>query len=437
MKKIKEISLLVSLALHMAVFSSVLYFSVGRDEPAQKSRGNIAIKVVSVAEFDAQTSDVPTPVTEIVKLPKSQNVPAPAKKSFEFHFVSESDLDLAKVYNLEVLDIPKKGGKTFQEFTGGERSFTKGLMKRIESHEELVSQITVEPEKDMFFVESPFHPSLAQKSERVKLSNNLYTEKQSPSHNKKAVGSQFKLTNFDQVLDEHPIATVARYDVKKLGSKDFEFNELLTWDSQLSIPKSGQLAANFLKSSIDHLLESTASLKKLSKDIEAPTNSPLKPLIKEEKIDLSSVSRSPEHAFSDNISTTLVNFSSDADLNTLRESLVRTPGEKEKSSMPVFEEVLKEPISSSWGSAIEKKVLSNLVYPQKARNRFLEGRVSLKLEVFSDGTLLEVVVRRSSGHLILDKAAKAAVLRSLKFPAAPDYYPNKKFIFNLPVKFSS
>mgnify|MGYP001285788784 CR=1 FL=1 len=97
---------------------------------------------------------------------------------------------------------------------------------------------------------------------------------------------------------------------------------------------------------------------------------------------------------------------------------------------------LEEPISSNWGSAIEQKVLSNLVYPKKAQTKLLSGKVFLKLEVFSDGTIVSVLIKRSSGYLILDRAAQDAVLRSLKLPAAPDNYPNKKFIFNLPVKFS-
>ena len=66
----------------------------------------------------------------------------------------------------------------------------------------------------------------------------------------------------------------------------------------------------------------------------------------------------------------------------------------------------------------------------------LTGKVHLKLEIFADGTIISVLIRRSSGHVILDKAAKAAVFRSLKLPAAPNNYPNRKFIFNLPVRFS-
>ena len=95
-----------------------------------------------------------------------------------------------------------------------------------------------------------------------------------------------------------------------------------------------------------------------------------------------------------------------------------------------------EPLSSSWGAAIEQKVLNNLIYPKKARNMLLSGKVYLKLEIFSDGRIFGVYVRQSSGHKILDRAAKAAVFRVRKLPAAPKDYPKKKFIFNLPVQFS-
>ena len=95
-----------------------------------------------------------------------------------------------------------------------------------------------------------------------------------------------------------------------------------------------------------------------------------------------------------------------------------------------------EPLSSSWGAAIEQQVLNNLIYPKKARNKLLSGKVFLKLEVFSDGTIVSVYVRQSSGHKILDKAARSAVFRVRKLPSAPEDYPTKKFIFNLPVHFS-
>ena len=121
---------------------------------------------------------------------------------------------------------------------------------------------------------------------------------------------------------------------------------------------------------------------------------------------------------------------------SIRDNAFKISEAKPNNERANFRDGVEEHISSSWGSAIEQKILSNLVYPKKARNMLLTGKVFLKLEIFADGTISRVFIRRSSGHSILDKAAKAAVLRSLKLPAAPDYYPNKKFIFNLPVKFS-
>ena len=109
---------------------------------------------------------------------------------------------------------------------------------------------------------------------------------------------------------------------------------------------------------------------------------------------------------------------------------------KEAKATSSKETKKEQPLSSKWGAAIEQVVLENLVYPKQALENELTGRVFLKLEIYADGTILEVHIRRSSGHLILDRAAKSAVLRSKKLPAAPDSYPNQKFIFNLPVSFS-
>jgi len=58
-------------------------------------------------------------------------------------------------------------------------------------------------------------------------------------------------------------------------------------------------------------------------------------------------------------------------------------------------------------------------YPLLARTRGWEGAVDVGLAVRSDGSVDRVVVRRSSGHDVLDRAAVAAAQASrFRTPAA-------------------
>jgi protein TonB len=56
-------------------------------------------------------------------------------------------------------------------------------------------------------------------------------------------------------------------------------------------------------------------------------------------------------------------------------------------------------------------------YPSTARRRGLEGRVVLRVHVDADGTANRVEVMESSGHALLDRAARRAVLRWRFVPA--------------------
>jgi len=52
---------------------------------------------------------------------------------------------------------------------------------------------------------------------------------------------------------------------------------------------------------------------------------------------------------------------------------------------------------------------SDIRYPRRARRRGLEGTTELKILVARDGRVDRIVIARSSGHAILDEAARAAV----------------------------
>jgi TonB family protein len=57
-----------------------------------------------------------------------------------------------------------------------------------------------------------------------------------------------------------------------------------------------------------------------------------------------------------------------------------------------------------------------LIYPAAARRRGIEGKVVAEFRINEDGLPEEVRVTRSSGHGLLDKAAKETILRAAPLP---------------------
>lgn len=66
-----------------------------------------------------------------------------------------------------------------------------------------------------------------------------------------------------------------------------------------------------------------------------------------------------------------------------------------------------------WQRQIER--VGNLNYPEQARQRGLHGKVRMLVGINSDGTVREVEVLQSSGHSILDDAAKRIVRQASPF----------------------
>lgn len=69
----------------------------------------------------------------------------------------------------------------------------------------------------------------------------------------------------------------------------------------------------------------------------------------------------------------------------------------------------------AWRAKVER--IGNLNYPDEARQRQLSGDLLLDVAIRPDGSVLEIQVRRSSGHKVLDDAAVRIV--TLAAPYAP------------------
>lgn len=71
----------------------------------------------------------------------------------------------------------------------------------------------------------------------------------------------------------------------------------------------------------------------------------------------------------------------------------------------------------AWRAKVER--IGNLNYPDEARQRKLSGSLLLDVALRPDGTVLEIVVRRSSGHKVLDDAAVRIVELAAPFAQFP------------------
>lgn len=88
----------------------------------------------------------------------------------------------------------------------------------------------------------------------------------------------------------------------------------------------------------------------------------------------------------------------------------------------------------AYAGQIRELAAHTLEYPLRARRLGLEGRVVLAIRVDRRGRIVEITVRESSGHEILDDAAIAAA-RAIDLPAPPDGFDYNNAAIELPYLF--
>jgi len=74
----------------------------------------------------------------------------------------------------------------------------------------------------------------------------------------------------------------------------------------------------------------------------------------------------------------------------------------------------------SYARAIKERIQKNWEYPSEARERGIEGRLTLLFSLEQNGTLTGVVIRKGSGYDILDREATRAISASAPFPPFPE-----------------
>ena len=83
----------------------------------------------------------------------------------------------------------------------------------------------------------------------------------------------------------------------------------------------------------------------------------------------------------------------------------------------------------TWRQKVER--VGNLNYPEAAKNLKLYGNLQLTVSIKSDGTLESVELTRSSGHKVLDDAAKQIVELAAPYARFPDDIRNEVDILSI------
>ena len=149
------------------------------------------------------------------------------------------------------------------------------------------------------------------------------------------------------------------------------------------------------------------------------------------QIDISSVA--PADQFNKLQAKTELASRPEQSASEVEKSQKRQPKEKDKQlqSSSYEAERTRENLYS-WGSKIHNAIERKKFYPSGTR---AQGRVILNITVHSSGHLVKTEIAQSSGAVLLDNAALAAVKRA-QYPVAPEGLLEDKYRFHVPIKMS-
>jgi pilus assembly protein CpaC len=107
--------------------------------------------------------------------------------------------------------------------------------------------------------------------------------------------------------------------------------------------------------------------------------------------------------------------------------ITKTPSLKAKAKVP-------DP-RVEYAGLVQKRILERLTYPLVAKQAGLEGTVKLRLHISYSGKLTQVMIKKSSGHDILDNQAVAVAKEIDSFPPFPPTIEQKELWIEIPIVF--
>ena len=85
--------------------------------------------------------------------------------------------------------------------------------------------------------------------------------------------------------------------------------------------------------------------------------------------------------------------------------------------------------------AFRNWVQSNVVYPQTAKGKNIQGRVFIQFAINSRGDICDIKILRTSGNILLDNEAVRVIKTSPKWKAARQSGAGVKQQFTIPITF--
>ena len=83
-------------------------------------------------------------------------------------------------------------------------------------------------------------------------------------------------------------------------------------------------------------------------------------------------------------------------------------------------EVQPEITEEDYRDIVDRKIRASVQYPNQAKKRNLQGRVTIAVTINADGEISGLKITQSSGHRILDRSVLKAVKESAPFSNPPD-----------------
>ena len=97
-----------------------------------------------------------------------------------------------------------------------------------------------------------------------------------------------------------------------------------------------------------------------------------------------------------------------------------------------------EELNDLWNgytTTVRKMIARAKIYPTGAREKGQQGKIDLSFKLGKNGGVLKLLVEHSSGHAMLDEAARDAVNNAGPFPPIPEKLNKQYVLLKLPVSF--
>ena len=107
-------------------------------------------------------------------------------------------------------------------------------------------------------------------------------------------------------------------------------------------------------------------------------------------------------------------------------------------NLDVQDQLSSEELNELWNgytTKVREMIARAKVYPSMARDKGQEGKINLSFKLGKNGGVLKLLVEHSSGHAMLDEAARDAVENAGPFPPIPEKLNKQYVLLKLPVSF--